>query len=179
MLVAAAGWLRPANAHAVENEHHVALAAGPAILKVDDKAGLMVGAGGGVHYAYGFTDAFNLVAEYSTAIVALDAKLDAPDTPRTRPATIDTLGVGAAYVLDVLRWVPYASLMASGSLLHGGTIDGALLVGGVQLGLGLDYKFNFNWAAGIAYRQHLFLTKMSTYPDYSQLLFRIEYAWGR
>ncbi len=166
-------------AGAVEHEHHVGLGAGPAALKVDDKAGMMVGAGGAVHYAYGFTDAFNFVAEYSSAIVALDAKLDTPTTPHTRPSTLDTLGVGAAYVFDVLRWVPYATAMASGSLLHGGTIDGSLITGGVQLGLGVDYKFNFSWAAGVAYRQHLFLTKMSTYPSYSQLIFRVEYAWGR
>ena len=178
-LAAGAALLVPATARAVEHEHHFGVGAGPAILKVDDKAGLMVGAGGALHYAYGLSDAFNFVAEYSTAIVALDAKLDTPTTPHTRPSTVDTLGVGAAYVFDVLRWVPYASVLAGGSLLHGGTLDKNLFAGGVQLGLGVDYKFSFSWAAGIAYRQHLLLTTMSTYPTYSQLFFRVEYAWGR
>jgi len=168
-----------ATAAAVEHEHHLGIGLGGAALKVDDKSGMMVGAGGAAHYAYGVTDAFNFVAEYSSAIVALDAKLDNPTTPHTRPSTIDTAGVGAAYVFDVLRWVPYATLLASGSLLHGGTLDKTLVTGGVQIGLGLDYKFNFSWAAGVAYRQHMFLTKMSTYPSYSQLFFRVEYAWGR
>ncbi len=166
-------------AGAVEHEHHLGVGVGTAALKVDDKSGLMLGAGGAAHYAYGMSDAFNFVAEYTSAIVALDAKLDSPTTPHTRPSTLDTAGVGAAYVFDVLRWVPYATLMASGSLLHGGTLDKTLVAVGAQLGLGLDYKFNFSWAAGVAYRQHLFLTKMSTYPSYSQLFFRVEYAWGR
>jgi opacity protein-like surface antigen len=166
-------------AHAVENEHHVGIGAGGAALKVDDKSGMMVGAGGGVHYAYGFSDAFNLMAEYSSAIVALDAKLDSPTTPHTRPATIDTVGLGAGYVFDVLRWVPYACVLASGSLLHGGTLDKGLVTGGVQLGLGLDYKLSFSWSIGAAYRQHVLLTKASTYPSYSQLFLRVEYAWGR
>ncbi len=166
-------------AGAVEHEHHVGIGAGPAALKVDDKGGLMVGAGGALHYAYGLSDAFNFVAEYSTAIVALDATIDSPTTPHTRPSTLDTAGVGAAYVFDVLRWVPYACVMASGSLLHGGTLDKSLLAGGLQLGLGVDYKFSFSWAAGVAYRQHMLLTKMSTYPTYSQLFLRVEYAWGR
>jgi opacity protein-like surface antigen len=178
-LAALAALLAPASARAVEHEHHLGVGLGGAALKVDDKGGMMVGGAAAAHYAYGFTDAFNFVAEYSSAIVALDAKLDTPTTPHTRPGTIDTLGIGAAYVFDVLRWVPYASIMASGSLLHGGTIDGSLLTGGAQLGLGVDYKFSFSWAAGVAYRQHLFLTKMSTYPSYSQVFLRIEYAWGR
>lgn len=170
-------WASPSRA--VEHEHHLGASLGPSALDVSDKSGLMIGAGGAVHYAYGLSDAFNLVAEGSSAIVALDAKLDTPDTPHTRPAAVHTLGIGAAYVFDILRWVPYAGLLAGGAYLHGGTIDKGVAAASAQLALGLDYKFNFQFAAGVAYRQHFFLTKLDTYPSYSQLLFRLEYAWGR
>ena len=57
------------------------------------------GFGGGAHLTYGMTDAFN-------ALVELDF---------TAHPSGDTLvasgAVGAAYVFDVLEWVPYIGLM--------------------------------------------------------------------
>jgi opacity protein-like surface antigen len=177
LVVAAAVWAP--HAAAVEKEHHIAVAGGPALLGVDDRSGVELGAGAAVYYTYGLTDAFNLLVEGSSSAVGLNEKLDNPDTPHTRPATVSSLGAGAAYVLDVLRWVPYGGILATGYYLGGGTIDKGLAVLGAQLALGLDYKFNFNWAIGVAYRQHMLLTKMSTYPSFSQLFFKIEYSWGR
>jgi hypothetical protein len=175
----AATWA--SQARAVEHEHHIAAAGGATTLNVDDRSGVELGGGAGVYYTYGLTDAFNVLVEGSFNAVGLNEKLDNPDTPHTRPATVTSFGAGAAYVLDVLRWVPYGGILASGYYVGGGTLDkGIGLVGG-QLALGLDYKFNFNWAAGFAFRQHLFLNKMSTYPfpALTQAFFKIEYAWGR
>jgi hypothetical protein len=177
LVLAAAAWAP--RAVAVEHEHHIAVAGGAAALDVDDRSGMELGAGLGAYYTYGLTDAFNFLAEASSNAVGLNEKLDNPDTPHTRPATLTTVGAGAAYVLDVLRWVPYGGVLATGYYLSGGTLDKGLAVLGAQLALGLDYKFNFNWAIGGAYRQHFLLTKMSTYPSFSQFFFKIEYSWGR
>jgi hypothetical protein len=166
-------------ARAVEHEHHVGGGVGPSILVVDDRSGVEAGAGAAVFYTYGLSDAFNLLVEASSSAVGLNEKLDTPDTPHTRPATVSSLGAGVAYVLDVVRWVPYGGILATGYYLGGGTIDGGVGVAGAQIALGLDYKFSFAWAVGVAYRQHMLLSKMSTYPSFSQLFFKIEYSWGR
>ena len=72
-----------------------------------------------------------------------------------------------------------SGVLAGGYVLGGGTMDKALVTPGAQLALGLDYKFNFTWSAGVGYRQHLFFTKVTAYPSYSTFFLRVEYAWGR
>ena len=174
--LALGGVARPAAA--VEGQHYVGLAPELAMLKVDDKSSLSVGAGGALHYTYGLTDTFNLMVEGGSAIVALDQKQDTPETPRTRPATVDRLGVGVGYVIDILRYVPYVGVLATGYRLAGGTLDKSLFVGGAALALGLDYQITRHWTAGIAARQAFMLTKMSTYPSFTTVGLRLEYTWG-
>lgn len=150
---------------------------GPSLLMVDDRASVSSGGGAGLTYSYGYSDAFNIIAEGGASLVdkgEINAK-----TLHNRPNTISSAAVGAAYVLDVLRYVPYAGLMVGGYVLGGGTLDKPLVLPGAQLALGLDYKFNFTWSAGVGYRQHLFFTKVTTYPSYSTFFLRVEYAWGR
>jgi len=93
------------NAAAFERQHHLGGGGGLSLLKIDDKSTLDIGAGLGIHYAYGITDQFNLMAEGTTSIVALN-EAHGPGVPNTRPGAVDSLAVGISYVFDVIQWVP-------------------------------------------------------------------------
>jgi hypothetical protein len=82
-----------------------------------------------------------------------------------------------AYVFDIVRIVPYGGLLAGAAMLQGGTLDKALFLPDLQLALGADYYITRNFALGVAYRQHMFITKMSTYPSFSNFWLRAEYTW--
>jgi hypothetical protein len=86
--------------------------------------------------------------------------------------------VGVGYVIDVLRWVPYVGVLAGGYRLAGGTLDDPLYVFGGAAEVGLDYQLSRQWAIGVAAQQHFLLTKMSTYPSYTNVMLRFEYMWG-
>jgi hypothetical protein len=165
-------------AGAVEREHHLGVDAGMAMLVVANKSTPDVGAGLGAHWAYGLSDAFNLMAEGGWNLVALGEKVQNASTPRTRPTSVVDLDVGIGYVFDVLQWVPYAGLLVGGHALTGGTIRGAEILPGTTIALGLDYRFGRRWAAGVAFRQHMLVTDMSTYPSFTQLFARFECTWG-
>jgi len=175
---AALGVAAPREAHAVERQHHLGLSPTLSMLKVDDKSSMSIGAGLGLHYTYGFNDQLNLMIEGNGSIVAADQKQDYAGAPLTRPAEVDHLSAGVGYVIDVLRWVPYVGVLASGYRLSGGTVDGSLFVAGAALAVGLDYQLSRHWAVGLAARQHFLLTQMSTYPTYTTLGLRFEYMWG-
>jgi hypothetical protein len=165
-------------AAAVEREHHLGLDAGGAMLVVSDKSTPDLGGSAGVHWAYGLSDAFNLMAEGAWSLVALGEKVQSPTTPRTLPASVANLDVGIGYVLDVLQWVPYGGLLVGGCALAGGTIDGIKIRPDAEIALGLDYRFGRSLATGVAFRQHMLLTAMSTYPSFTQVFARLEYTWG-
>lgn len=164
-------------ARAVEHQHHLGLGGGLSMLKVDDKSTMSVGAGFELHYAYGLNDQFNFIAEGTSSIVALNEARGA-NIPRTRPSAVDSLALGGAYVIDVLRWVPYIGVLGSGYSLGGGSLDHSIIVAGVQVAAGLDYDITRHIAVGFAYRQHMLLSKMDTYPTYSTFFLRAEYVWG-
>ena len=167
------------NAAAFERQHHLGGGGGLSLLKIDDKSTLDIGAGLGIHYAYGITDQFNLMAEGTTSIVALN-EAHGPGVPNTRPGAVDSLAVGISYVFDVIQWVPYAGVLAGGYLLSGGSIGPGSPepAAGGQLAIGLDYQLSRTFALGVAYRQHFILTHLSTYPMYSTTFLRAEYVWG-
>ncbi len=110
------------DARAAENQHHIGLDPSLAMLKVDGKSTLSVGAGVAAHYTYGLSDQFNLMTEVGWAKVALNQDQDA-DAPRTRPSDVSYAGIGIGYVLDVIQWVPYFGALAAGYWLSGGTLD--------------------------------------------------------
>ncbi len=166
-----------ADAGAVEREHHVGADMGGAVLVVQDKSTADVGGGAGAHWTYGLSDALNLMAEGTCSLVALRERAQSRSTPQTRPSVVTNLDVGVGYVFDVLRWVPYAGLLVGSYVFSGGTIKSAHVLPGAALALGLDYRFDRSWSAGIAVRQHVF-TDASTYPSYTQVLARFDYAWG-
>jgi hypothetical protein len=164
-------------AGAVEREHHVGFDAGGAMLVIADKSTPDVGAGLGAHWTYGLSDAFNLMVDGSWSLVALGEKRVGAQTPATRPASITSVDAGVAYVLDVLRWVPWGGLLVGGYAFNGGTVSGVRVLPGVALALGLDYRITRSWAAGVSIRQHM-VADLSTYPSFTQTFARIEYTWG-
>jgi len=176
---AALALLGARSAAAFEHQHHLGGGGGLTLLKIDDKSTLDVGAGLGVHYAYGITDQFNLMAEGTSSIVALN-EARGPAIPTTRPGAVDSLALGLSYVFDVTQWVPYAGVLAGGYALSGGSLGpGSVKLGaGAQLAAGLDYQLSRTFALGVAYRQHFIATDLSTYPTYATVFLRAEYVWG-
>jgi hypothetical protein len=167
------------NAHAIERQHHLGLAPALGILSIDRKSTSSVGLGGAVHYAYGLTDQLNLSVEASSVVVAADQKRDFPYSPRNRPSTVDNLSAGVAYVIDILRWVPWIGVHAGVYRLAGGeAMAESLFLPGASAGVGLDYQLNRQFAIGVAGRQHFMFTKLDTYPSYTTVLLRLEYMWG-
>jgi hypothetical protein len=163
--------------HAFERQHHLGVEGGFGILKVADKDTLDLGGGGQVHYAYGISDAFNFLVEGGYFQVALE-EASGQKIPANRPTGVSNLGVGIAYVLDVVRWVPYGGVLADGYLFTGGNLEKPRFAAGLALALGLDYQISRNFAVGFAFRQHFALSAITDYPSYSQFFLRAEYVWG-
>lgn len=168
----------PRTAGAVERQHHIGLGPSLSTLVIDDKSTASIGAGFALHYAYGLNDQFNLMVEVGSSVVAKGEKLETPETPRTRPATVDQATAGVGYVIDVLEFVPYIGLLGGAYRMDGGTLENGIFLPGFALALGLDYQLSRHWALGAAVRQHMFLTHTSTYPSYTTALLRVEYMWG-
>ena len=164
--------LAPA-ARAVEREHQVGAGVGPTFFVANGKTSF--GGGFDAHYTYGLTDAFNLLVEVSWATVAFHG---GTDPSHTRPSWVAGGEVGASYVFDVLRWVPYVGVLVGGGPVSGGPLGRTKMLPDVVLALGLDYRIDRSWAVGAAVREHMFYTEMSTYPSNTQIFARAEYTWG-
>ena len=170
--------LAPSTASAFEHQHHLGVDGGVAFISIDQKPTLSVGAGGGLHYTYGLTDAFNLLVEGAFCAVALQ---EDPEPKHNRATMIENLGVGVAYTLDVVRWVPYIGVLVSGFTLHGGSIEGVRPNIGGTLAVGLDYQVTRgpkHLSVGVAVRQHFIFSDFADYPSYTQIFLRAEYVWG-
>ena len=170
--------LSPSTASAVEHQHHIGVDGGVAFISIDQKPTLSVGAGGGIHYTYGLTDAFNLLVEGAFCGVALQ---EDQEPKHNRATMIENVGVGVAYTLDVVRWIPYVGVLASGFSLHGGSIQDVRFAAGATIAVGLDYQVMRgpkHLAVGLAVRQHFMLSDLADYPSYTQIFLRAEYVWG-
>lgn len=178
LALAACVTLSAASAGAVERENAIGVDVGPTMLSVSSKSSPDFGASLGFHYTYGLSDAFNLVADAGWSLVALNEVIADSTTPRNRPTNVTNACAGLAYVLDVLRWVPYGAAELGGYLLDGGTLVGPKFLPGGALAVGLDYRFNRSFSAGVMLREHFLLTEISTYPTFTQALARFEYVWG-
>ena len=164
-------------ARAVEHEHHLGIDVGGNLLVIGDKSTNDIGGTAMVHYTYGLSDTFDLMAEGGYSVVALDQTADGPRTPKTYPAWIANANVGIGYVFDVLTWVPYAGILVGGYGLSGGTIPKMKFLPGAEIAAGLDYRLGTSAAVGVAVRQHL-LSETDTYPSFTQVLARFEIVWG-
>jgi opacity protein-like surface antigen len=166
------------SAEALEREHRIGLGPSYAALKVDDKSTLSTGAGTALHYTYGATDMFDVLAEASWTDVALHQDQDNKDSPRTRPSQVSSLALGAAYVVDTALFTPYLGVMGGGTTLAGGTLDRNVTLGAGILAAGVDYRFVKFLSVGLAYRQYMFAARSSTYPSYSLFTAHLEYSFG-
>ncbi len=159
------------SAGAVERQWHVGGDVGGAALDVGDT--MHLGVGFGLDATYGLTDQFNLVAEAQTSRLLPGSD---PNVAHSRPTGLTSGAIGATYVLDVLRWVPYGGILLGGDLLSGGVLPDAKGLATAQIALGLDYQLDRTWSVGVAAREHLYAT--STYPSFTTVFLRVEYAWG-
>lgn len=164
-------------AGAVEEEHHLGVDLSLPMLTISDQSAPDVGAGIGLHYTYGITDQFNLIAEVHYSRVAFNAI--SPLDPPTHPTNLSNADMGVAYVLDVLRWVPYFGALGGGYVLDGGTIPGTLVLPGAELVAGCDYLLTPVWSIGVEVSEHLLFTDMSLYTSFTNVVARAEFIWGR
>jgi hypothetical protein len=164
-------------ARATEREQHLGVDLGGALVVVANKSTNDLGGTAMAHYAYGLSDAFNLMVEAQYSLVALGQRADSPKTPQTYPSWVANGNIGVGYVFDVLTWVPYAGVLVGGYDFSGGTIRGSKFLPGVEVAVGLDYRLSQSVAVGVAARQH-FLSDPSIYPSFTQVLARLEYVWG-
>ncbi len=166
------------NAQAVEREHQVGLDLGGAVLVVGDKSDADLGAAFGAHYTYGLSDQWLFMARAAISPVAPDERANAPNTPNDRPSGLVGAGVGIGYVLDVMRWVPYAGLLVDGYALYGGTLGGGpRMVAGVSVALGVDYRIDRTWSVGASLHENI-LSEPGTYPSLTQAFANVDMHWG-
>ncbi|AUX41471.1 hypothetical protein SOCE26_028840 [Sorangium cellulosum] len=169
--LALAALLAPSRADAFERQWHAGASIGYAMLA---DSGTYPGIGGSLHLSYGLTDAFNALVELNTA---------------SHPGgDFMFLGAsaGAAYVIDILQWVPYVGLMT-------GAYDGVRLAPcgaygepdchnpqfGVSVPFGIDYAFSRDFAAGFAGKYTLLLPGEGEGPgSYLTAFVRAEFLWG-
>jgi hypothetical protein len=177
LLTAVLAFALTRGAGAAEQEHHLGVDLGLGILTISDKSTPDIGAGVGLHYTYGITDQFNLIAEAQYSRVAWTAA-SATDPP-THPANVWNADVGVAYVFDVLRWVPYFGGLAGAYVLDGGTIPGNLLLPGAEVVVGLDYLLTPVWSLGVEGSEHFLFTDMVLYTSFTNVVARAEFIWGR
>jgi hypothetical protein len=143
---------------AFERQWHAGADVGMGHISLGDGS---TGLAGGAHLAYGLSDAFNAMFEFDVS--------RHPDIGRTVYST----ALGAAYTLDITRWVPYAGVLVGGYRLAGAPGRDSL---GVQLAAGMDYQIGRSWATGVQFRYHQILTGETA--AYTTTLFRFEYLWG-
>lgn len=174
-------------ARAVEKQHHLGVDPGIAVLAIDKKSAPSVGPAFVAHWAYGLTDAWQVAVEGGWSLVSLGEKRDATATdangtvtalPNNRPAQLVHAGAGVHYIIDVLRWVPYFGLHATGLGLVGGNLDAPKFVFGMTLAVGLDYQVTRALTLGVAVRQHFPFSDFTTYPSLTHVLARAEFVWG-
>jgi len=163
LALAVLAWAAPREASAYERQWHSGASFGYA-LTTDDAA--LSGFAAGLHLAYGVDDAWNVLAEGSFAHFG--------------DVQVFQASAGAAYVLDVLEWVPYVGVMGGGELVHlrtdgcGNECDAMRF--GLTVPVGLDYIVSRDFAVGVAGRVHLLLGDGAT--GYVTVGARAEYLWG-
>lgn len=120
--------------------------------------------------AYGLSDVFDARLE----LTARGYHLGSAQNPNALSAM-----AGLAYKLDVLRWVPWAGVYAGYlNFLEAPPASVPFKQRDVALGLGLglDYAFSRQVAAGVTLRFDQALTRSST--NTFDALLRVEYRWG-
>jgi hypothetical protein len=157
-------------ADAFERQWHAGAGFGYALLT---DPGTYPGFGGRLHLTYGLTDAFNALVE-----------VDMASHPGGK---IFALGgsAGAAYVIDILEWVPYIGLTAGAYDLIaaktcGGPGEGSCHTGRFALAVpfGIDYTITRSFAIGIAGKYALLVPAAEFPGSYFTAYARAEFIWG-
>jgi len=162
------------SASAYERQQTIGLDAG-GVISGTNGANTKLGGNLALHYTYGVTDAFLAMAEVGGS--GLTADLPSKKTP-AEPGIVATAALGAGYVFDVSRWVPYAGVLLGPAYFANARVTQPFWTLDAQLAVGVDYEVTRSWAVGISYRQHMFLEKASTYPEFTVVSLRLEYVWG-
>jgi hypothetical protein len=133
------------------------------------------GFGTSLSLTYGINDSFNIIGH-----------VDMSAHPGAEPVLIGGGGVGVAYVLDVLRWVPWIGVTVGGYAVSAGapciaTTDAPCTTGrlGFSLPFGLDYQVNrkFSIGAGGRYGALLF-GNQNKFDQTISVFLRAQYIWG-
>jgi hypothetical protein len=170
----AAALALPRSADAFEHQQRFGVTTGTTFMTTNGGSS-PAGLNFGLHYTYGLWDAVNLVVEADASGFFKGAT---PKNPPPEPGFVGTGGIGAVYVFDVLRWVPYAGGIAGAGYFRGGYMATPLWTPDLQLAAGLDYEITRAWTVGVSYREHFFVAEMNTYPAFASFGLRAEYVWG-
>jgi hypothetical protein len=165
----------PRAAHATEKQQNFGLQLGGTLMSTQG-GGSPFGPNVALHYSYGITDAWNIVVEGDFSAFPQGAP---PKTPPPQPGFVTTGGVGAMYIFDVMRLVPYAGALAGAAYFGGGYLAEPTILPDLQLCAGVDYPLTPSWTVGAAYRQHMFVFNTGTYPEFTTLGLRLDFTWGR
>jgi hypothetical protein len=88
------------------------------------------------------------------------------------------VGASALFRLDVVQWVPFATIDAGVRPRVWRTVPGS---GGADLevsaGLGVDYLRSRSLALGAVARYHLAATSLSEQPAFVTICFRVSFRW--
>lgn len=169
--------LLPLTVGAAERQHHLGVGPSFSFMSVRAQPTIRPGVGINAFYTYGLTDQFNLLGEVSQTFLGLGQDTPPAASP-IRPGSLTRGAIGAAYVLDVLRWVPYGGVLVSGNVLAGDNLPSPRVLPGAEVVLGLDYQFNRHLVFGGGYRHTFFFTKMIDYPVYGTVFAKLEWQWG-
>lgn len=154
---------------AYERQWHVGLEGGYALAAFPDAS--TSGFDVGLHGSYGVSDAFNVRAH---------ANVSAFDLPAPQMSALFVSGgVGAEYIVDILRWVPYVGATLGPNVMrlqNGPTV----LRLGIEIPAGLGYQLTRNWTIGAEVRYRLLvLGESELSPTHGFVgLARAEFAWG-
>jgi hypothetical protein len=169
-LVGAAALVEARPAAAYERQFRLGASFGyAALLGADTSHGF----GGGLHFAYGINDYLNFIAE-----------VDATAHPSAEWSVVSG-AVGVAYVIDVLRWVPWVGIEGGPAGLvsldpHCGLaiaepcktfrLEGAIP-------FGLDYQVSRSFTVGVGGRFQILLLGSTPWETLG-VFARAEYVWG-
>ncbi len=157
------------DAHAYERQWRIGLDGGYTLAAFPEAN--TSGFDAGLHGTYGISDAWNLRAHADVS--AFDLPL-----PQTSAVFVSG-GLGAEYVIDILRWVPYVGVTVGPNVMR--IQNGPTVVHlGVEIPAGLGYQLTRNWSVGAEFRYRLLLLGDSQLsPTHGFVgLARAEFAWG-
>ncbi len=170
LAMSAAGLLAPGRAAADEHEWHAGLGFGYASLSGATNSN---GFGGGLHLAYGLDDTWNLIGD-----------VDATAHPSSQ-WTVVSGGIGAAYVIDVLRWVPWigaelgpAAVVSTDPQCGLASLEPcASFRLGLAIPFGLDYRISKSFSVGAGGRFEMLVLGPTPWTLLG-VFARAEYTWG-